>query len=235
MNSERDRIAGIWASAKPADDLKPIPRGEYRCRIIDGALFNAKGGTPGYKLTLEVREGEYAGRRLWWDCWLSEAAISLAKRDLGKLGVSSLDQLERPLPEGIVVVAKVALRRGDNGEEFNRITRFEVAGVEPPAPEPYAPKTTGEAEPDRAEDDLDEGDFNWRTGGIQKRCHAALRVDWFLVDVCVLPSSCSSSAFNSARHSGGVQRQALRRSLAIASRVCLTISSHRPDTTAARS
>ena len=134
LNNERDRIAGIWASAKPADDLKPIPSGEYRCRVIDGALFNAKGGTPGYKLTLEVREGEHAGRRLWHDIWLSEAAISLAKRDLGKLGVSSLDQLERPLPEGIIVVAKVALRRGDSGEEFNRITRFEVAGIEPPAP-----------------------------------------------------------------------------------------------------
>ena len=167
LNSERDRIAGIWASAKPADDLKPIPPGEYRCRVMEGALFNAKGGTPGYKLTLEVREGEHAGRRLWHDIWLSEAAISLAKRDLGKLGVTSLEQLERPLPEGIIVTAKVALRRGDSGEEFNRITRFEVVAVEPPAPEPYAPKTTGEPEPEQAEDDLDEDGFDWRTGEQQ--------------------------------------------------------------------
>jgi hypothetical protein len=172
LNSERDRIAGIWSSAKPADDLKPIPSGEYRCKIVDGSLFNAKSGTAGYKLTLQVLDGEHAGQRLWNDIWLSEAAISLAKRDLGKLGVTNLEQLERPLPEGIIVVAKVALRRGDSGEEFNRITRFEVAGIEPPAPEPYAPT----AEPERQQDDdgRDEDGFDWATGEQQDLTAASL-------------------------------------------------------------
>jgi hypothetical protein len=167
QNSERDRIAGIWQTVKPADDLKPIPSGEYRCRIIDGVFFNARAGTPGCKLTLQVLDGEHAGRRLWHDNWLSEAAVSIAKRDLGKLGVTSLEQLERPLPEGIIVAAKVALRRGDNGEEFNRITRFDVVAVEPPAPEPYAPKTISETDPEQNEDELDEGGFNWRNGEQQ--------------------------------------------------------------------
>ena len=72
-------------------------------------------------------------------------------------------------------------------------------------------------------------------GVIPKSAHAALRLDCFLVEACVTSSSCSSITFNSARHSGGVQRQPVRRSLAIASRVCSTISSHRPDTTAALS
>ncbi len=74
-----------------------------------------------------------------------------------------------------------------------------------------------------------------RSGVIPKCGHAALRLDCFLVDVCVTSSASSSSSFNSERHSGGVQRQSVRRSLAIASRVCSTISSQRPDTTAARS
>src|SRR5208337_4440357 len=77
--------------------------------------------------------------------------------------------------------------------------------------------------------------LQFKAGVIPKSAHAALRLDCFLVDVCVTSSSCSSSAFNSARHSNGVHRQPVRRSLAIASRVCSTISSHRPDTTAARS
>jgi hypothetical protein len=171
LNSERDRIAGIWASAKPADDLKPIPSGEYRCRVVDGALFTSKKETPGYKLTLEVKEGEFAGRRLWWDCWLSEAAIPLAKRDLERLGVTSLEQLERPLPEGIIVVAKVALRRDDNGEVFNRVSRFVPAGIEPPSPEPFAPRVDGEPEHaeknshDRPDEPVprDAHGFNYRT------------------------------------------------------------------------
>jgi hypothetical protein len=166
LNSERERIARTWASAKPADDLNPIPPGEYICRVVDGTLFTARSGTPGYKLTLEVKDGEHAGRRLWWDCWLSEAAIPLAKRDLERLGVTSLEQLERPLPEGIIVVAKVALRRGDDGAEFNRVSRFEPAGIEPPAPEPFAP---GAAEPKpgltpAGDDGRDEDGFNWQTG-----------------------------------------------------------------------
>jgi hypothetical protein len=174
--SDRERMAGVWASARPADDLKPIPAGEYQCRIIDGALFNAKSGTAGYKLTLEVAEGDCAGRRLWHDVWLSEAAVSLAKRDLGKLGVTSLEQLEQPLPEGIVIDAKVALRRGDDGTEFNRITRFDVVGIEPAEPEPFAPapssngpapSVNGEAAGPDGDSTLDQQGFDWGSGEQQ--------------------------------------------------------------------
>jgi hypothetical protein len=160
MNPERERLERTWSTTKAADDLKPIPAGEYRCRVVSGELFNARGGTPGYKLTLEVLDGEHAGRRLWHDIWLTDAAMSMAKRDLGKLGVEHLSQLERPLPVGIILAAKVALRRGDDGAEFNRVTRFEVVAVEPPAPDPYAPTDAADGEADMADAD----GFNWRTG-----------------------------------------------------------------------
>src|SRR5262249_945645 len=101
--SERDRIAGIWQSTEPPDDPKPLSPAEDRGRIIDGSLFNAKSGTAGYKLTLEVLEGEHTGRQLWHDIWITEAAVSIAKRDLGKLGITSLEQLERPLPVHVIV------------------------------------------------------------------------------------------------------------------------------------
>ena len=51
----------------------------------------------------------------------------------------------------------------------------------------------------------------------------------------ILTQRCSTSAFNSAKHSGGSQSQSVRRSFAIASRVRSSRSSHRPDNTAARS
>ena len=158
LNGERDRLSGIWQSAKPADDLKPIPSGEYRCRIIDGNLFNAKSGTAGYKVTLEVLEGEHAGRRLWHDIWLTEAAMSLAKRDLEKLGVTTFDQLERPLPDGIIVTAHVVVRRNDDGTERNELKRscpFDVVGIEPAEPEPFAPGAGSTADADG---------FDWASG-----------------------------------------------------------------------
>src|SRR5512135_989319 len=115
MNSERERLERTWSTTKAADDLKPIPAGDYRCRILDGTLFNSKGGTPGFKLTFEVCDGEHASRRVWHDVWLSEAALPMAKRDLRKLGVEHLKQMDRPLPVGIIADVRVALRKGDDG------------------------------------------------------------------------------------------------------------------------
>ena len=159
LNSERERLERTWSTTKPADDLKPIPAGDYRCRIASGELFTSKNGTPGYKLTLEVLDGEHAGRRVWHDVWLTEAAVAMAKRDMGKLGIDRFEQLERPLPEGIVVAVRVTLQRKDDGTEFNRVARFDVVAVEPPAPEPFAP-TTDEPGTDTADAD----GFDWSAG-----------------------------------------------------------------------
>lgn len=125
-------LAESWGKTEAAKDFVPLPKGEYDAVVIDGALFTAKTGTPGYKLTFEVDGGEYAGRRFWHDVWLTPAAMPLAKRDLTKLGVSRLDQLEKPLPARFRCRVKLALRKEDDGTERNRVMRFEVTGAEPP-------------------------------------------------------------------------------------------------------
>jgi hypothetical protein len=146
--SSRDALAKQWKKTEAAEELAPLPPGEYSFRILSGELFTAKQGTPGYKLTLEVSEGEHEGRRCWHNVWLTQAALPLAKRDLGKIGVTDLEQLERPLPPGILIRAKIALRKNDDGSEHNRVIRFEPAGVEPgdafePTPKNYV---NGESE-----------------------------------------------------------------------------------------
>jgi hypothetical protein len=128
--TDRDALARQFKETEAAKDLVPLPKGEYLFRILSGELFNAKSGTGGYKLVLEVKEGEYEGRRVWHDVWLTPAALAMAKRDLAKIGVTDLDQLEQPLPPGLLIRAKVALRTNDDGVEFNRVLRFEPAGVE---------------------------------------------------------------------------------------------------------
>lgn len=160
MNSERERLEAAWKTTKPADDFRPIPPGEYKCRIVDGSLFNAKKGTPGYKLAFEVIEGEHVGRKCWHDVWLSEPALPMARRDLGKIGVTSFDQLEGPLPPGIVITAKIIIRKGDNGEESNRVSRFDVIGIEPPERDPFHPRSVATGPPETT----DEGGFDWATG-----------------------------------------------------------------------
>jgi hypothetical protein len=162
VNSEREKLGRVWDSTKAADDRKPLPGGDYRCSVASGELFNSKQGTPGYKLKLVVLDGEHSDRFLWHDVWLSEPALPMAKRDLGKLGITRPEQLERPLPEGIIVKARVAIRRNEDGTEYNRVTRFDVVDIEPPEPEPYAPSADGNGA-------LDQQGFVWREGEQKDR------------------------------------------------------------------
>jgi hypothetical protein len=136
----RDELARKFAETEAAGDMLPLPRGTYRCRVTDGELVTSKSGTPGYTLTFTVDNGECKGRRLWHTAWLTEAAMPMSKRDLEKLGVTSLDMLDRPLPAGFVCDVKVALRVDDDGAERNRVVSFTVAEVltDPTADDDFA-------------------------------------------------------------------------------------------------
>src|SRR4051794_18521445 len=95
--TSRESLTSAWDSTEAAAELAPLPAGEYLCRCVKGELFTSKEkATPGYKLTLEVTEGEHAGRHVWHDFWLTRAALPMTKRDLEKLGVTHLEQLEQP-------------------------------------------------------------------------------------------------------------------------------------------
>jgi len=136
-----DDIRDIWDSTDAAGEMGPLKAGEYIAHIVSGELDSSRTkGTPGYKLTFSVVEPEaFIGRRFWHDCWLTPAALPQTKRDLAKIGVTSLEQLEQPLPKGIRCRVKLALRRDDNGDERNRVRLFEVIGIDTPEPDPFAP------------------------------------------------------------------------------------------------
>ncbi len=145
---QRDTLAAAWGQTEAAGDLETLAAGEYVAVIERGDLFTARTkGTAGYKLTFRVIEGEHADRRFWHDIWLTPAALPLAKRDLAKIGIPALDQLARPLPEGIVCCVKLALRRGDDGAEYNRVKRFDVLRIDAPEADPFAPSSDGQAAP----------------------------------------------------------------------------------------
>ena len=137
---QQQSLQDAWNSTEAAGEFAPLLAGQYVARVESGELSASKAkGTPSYKLTFRIAEGEYVGRRFWHDVYLTPAALPMAKRDLAKLGVESLDQLERPLPQGIVCCVKLTLRTADDGAEFNALKSFAVERIETPEADPFAP------------------------------------------------------------------------------------------------
>jgi hypothetical protein len=136
-------MAGLkrqWANTTPAPDAdKPIPPGTYVCELVGGEPFEARTGTPGFKVTLKVKDGLFAGRLVWHDFYLSEKALPYTMRALGKVGVTDLDQLDEGLPAGLVVKARVVVNKRDSGDERNEVRTWELVEVNPAAPSPTAP------------------------------------------------------------------------------------------------
>jgi hypothetical protein len=123
-----------------------VPKGEYVALLTEGFAHEAKTGTAGIKLVFEIMEGEHAGRKLFHDLWLTEAAKPQTKRDLDALGITDPErQLDGPVPQGIVVALTVVVRTDDDGIEQNRIRRIKFLRVEPA--DAFAPPDADAADP----------------------------------------------------------------------------------------
>jgi len=145
LNGSSGGFNDVWNSTTAAGDFGPVPRGEYVCHVTKGELETSRTkGTPGYKVEFVVIDGEFKGRKLWLDCWLTPAALPQSKRDLGKLGITTPEQMEQPLPRGIRCKVQVTVRRDDDGTEQNRVRSFEVIGIDPPEADPFAPLPSGD-------------------------------------------------------------------------------------------
>ena len=147
LTTGTNNLQSLWNSTQAAKEFEPLPAGEYLARIVRGELDTSRtNATPGYKLEFVVVEGEHSGRKFWLDLWLTPAALPMTKRDLAKLGVQSLDQLEQPLPPGIVCKVKLTMRTEDDGTAHNKVRAFEVVRIETPQADAFAPNDTVEGE-----------------------------------------------------------------------------------------
>lgn len=170
-----------WNETEASSGFDPLPPGVYRALITDGRLFTSKtNATPGFKITFEVIDPPHAGRKVWHDVWLSSKALSMAKAELAKLGVVRADQLEQPLPTGLIADVQVVVRTADDGTTFNRVRSFKVVESGVPADD-YRPDDNLDVERDEVDDgqastrppitrepgdddDRDDNGFDWRTG-----------------------------------------------------------------------
>jgi hypothetical protein len=167
----------IWDATEASAGIDPLPPGVYRCLITDGRLFTSRtNSTPGFKVEFQVIVGPFAGRKVWHDIWLSSRALPVAKAELAKLGITSPDQLEQPLPPGLTADVTVVQRADDNGTTFNRVRTFKIVDADVPA-DNFTPDEQRASEADDAstplpalratrepgeDDDLDTGESDWR-------------------------------------------------------------------------
>lgn len=133
----------LWDTTEAASEFAPIPKGEYACRVTSGTRHQSRSGTPSYRLEFTISGGEFAGRKVWLDCWLTAKALATAKRDLLKFGIDSAAKLNRDLPAGYTAMVRVVIREDDNGTQRNEVKGFDVTGFTPPAPDIFAPPGAG--------------------------------------------------------------------------------------------
>ena len=189
LNGSSGGFNDVWNSTQAAGDFGPVPRGEYECHVTRGELESSRTkGTPGYKVEFSILDGEFRGRKLWLDCWLTPngtyfssvtrrvsegnagkcrfrspsltrrvakvsaigltpAALAQSKRDLGKLGITTPEMMEQPLPRGIRCKVQAVVRRDDDGIERNRVRSFEVIGRDEPEADAFAPMPPAGVDP----------------------------------------------------------------------------------------
>mgnify|MGYP000598559207 CR=1 FL=1 len=124
-------LAGFDA-AIPAPEYEPLPPGVYTAKVLRGELVKTRAGADAYRITLEVLDAPFAGRRVARTWTFSPAALPYTKRDLGILGLQRSEQLRAPFPplgSEHVVRLTIALRRGDDGRDWNDIKRIELLAV----------------------------------------------------------------------------------------------------------
>jgi hypothetical protein len=159
LNSgEQNRLQQAWDNTQAADEFDLLPKGDYDARLTSGEPFEAPStGNLGYKLMFVVTDGDHEGRRIWHTLWLTPNAMAWTKRDLKKLGIDSINQLDDPLPRGIVCRLRVVIRKNDDGTEYNEVRRMEVVRIELPEDDPFAPVTPPPSpsnEPPTAEEEI---------------------------------------------------------------------------------
>ena len=110
----------MWDEVEAAQQYDALPSAVYEAEPTKKEMIASKRGTPGLKLTWRIAAGEFQGRRVWQDVWLSPAALPMAKRVLTELGMSSPDA---PLPDGIVCAVQVVRQVNDNGTAYNEVRK----------------------------------------------------------------------------------------------------------------
>jgi len=153
-NQQPEGGISAFDAAEAAPEFTPLPPGVYKARILHGEYTTTKAGADAYRIRFEVAEGPHKGQTVIRTWTFGTRALPYTKRDLAKLGLTTSKQLLSPFPEpgrDYIVCLVVAMRRDDNGTEWNDVKRVDLIRVEtapaaafilPPKPPEGASKQT---------------------------------------------------------------------------------------------
>lgn len=119
------------AEVEPSKGFDPLPVGDYVAMIVDSEEKTTQAGTGSYiKLTIEIVDGDYKGRKLWENLNLnnpSSEAVAIAKATLSAIcrAVGVLTPRDTVELHNIPMSVKIGLeKRKDSGEMQNRIKSY---------------------------------------------------------------------------------------------------------------
>jgi hypothetical protein len=132
-------LNGFDASqVEPADDLEPIPAGNYCAVIVESEMKPTKSGTGSYlELKFQIIEGQYTNRLLWTRLNLdnpNDTAVHMARRELSAIcrAVGVMAPNDSSELHNLPCMVHVRVRkRGDTGELQNEIKGYAPRSSKP--------------------------------------------------------------------------------------------------------
>ncbi len=129
-----DSLTVNWDEVEGASG-EVMPRGMYPCTISECEFTHSEsGGNPMWTLTLEISEGDYAGRKLYTHLVFKGAGLGFTKTALERIKPELLQQPLDPEDEeamgsmlGTNLKAKVTVKKWE-GENRNNVRGLYAAG-----------------------------------------------------------------------------------------------------------
>lgn len=129
------------AEVEPSTGFTPIPAGEYLAVITEDEMKDSKSGGQYLKLTFEIIEGDYKGRKLWVNLNLVNSnpkAVEIARADLSAIcravNVMQLQDTVQLYNLPLVISVKCK-KNAETGEMQNEVKGYKAK----PAYAPGAP------------------------------------------------------------------------------------------------
>lgn len=139
-----DNVGKLFDSTAPAPAVPEcIPKGQYEADWIGIRIGESSTAKPRITLTFEVIEGEFSGKKVWIDLYLTDKAMPRTKRELAKLGIESSADWLLPVPRWIRCSLRVVVETGDDKKQRNKIADFKVISFDQELPDPFSPDCDG--------------------------------------------------------------------------------------------